>query len=118
MRPALLIFAFALLITSAVIPAVAPASAETPEMASAPAAQVLLAVEDLPTPSVAVDPLLGETCVASPEAAAVPPPPSYCPYGAPSCTEHDDCDAYCGSPEFGYCDKLGYFPTGCCQCLG
>jgi len=29
------------------------------------------------------------------------------------CAVHDDCDAYCGDPDFGYCDS-----RSCCSCLG
>ncbi|MGD2114281.1 MAG: hypothetical protein PVG07_04455 [Acidobacteriota bacterium] len=36
-----------------------------------------------------------------------------CPFGAPFCSEHDDCDDYCGDPRFGYCEW-----NGCCSCLG
>lgn len=43
-----------------------------------------------------------------------PPPPDFpCPFGAPRCRKHDDCDAYCGDPRFGWC-----FSDGCCGCSG
>lgn len=45
-------------------------------------------------------------------------PASSCPFGAPTCRRHDDCDAYCGDPRFGYCSQQGHFPTGCCTCTG
>lgn len=44
-----------------------------------------------------------------------PPPPEWsCPFGAPRCSEDDDCDAYCGDPQFGSCNSF----TGCCTCTG
>jgi hypothetical protein len=44
-----------------------------------------------------------------------PPPPEWpCPFGAPRCSKDDDCDAYCGDPQFGLCSSF----TGCCGCTG
>lgn len=37
----------------------------------------------------------------------------HCPFNAPHCRRHDDCDAYCGDPRFGHC-----FSNGCCGCSG
>jgi hypothetical protein len=37
----------------------------------------------------------------------------HCPFGAPHCRRHDNCDAYCGDPRFGHC-----FSNGCCGCSG
>lgn len=45
--------------------------------------------------------------------APIPPPDWPCPFGAPRCRKHDDCDAYCGDPRFGWC-----FDDGCCGCSG
>lgn len=105
MRPILLVLAFALL--------AAPAVADTPETATASLADAQVVSEDLPAPAEGVD--LDEACsVPAAEDAAA----SFCPFGGPDCVEHDDCDEFCGSPEFGYCDKQGFFPTGCCLCLG
>jgi len=39
---------------------------------------------------------------------------AWCPFGAPTCSQHDDCDAYCGDPRFGWCFKS----SGCCGCSG
>lgn len=52
-------------------------------------------------------------CVEEAVDAQIIPPPGWCPYGAPTCRQHDDCDAYCGDPRFGYC-----FSNGCCGCSG
>lgn len=45
--------------------------------------------------------------------APIPPPDWPCPFGAPRCSNHDHCDAYCGDPRFGWC-----FADGCCGCSG
>jgi hypothetical protein len=53
-------------------------------------------------------PIVGTATVDTAEAA--------CPYGGPYCYEHDDCDDWCGSPDFGYCEFQHW--SGCCSCLG
>lgn len=106
MRSILLVLALAVVAAAAV--------AATPESASAPAVDTSLTAEDLPAAAVGVD-LPGEACGTLVAADATA---GFCPFGSPICREHDDCDEYCGSPEFGYCEILGYFPDGCCLCLG
>lgn len=105
MRPILLVLALALLVTSAVAAKSRPAAT--------PLAQAQVTSEALPTPAHSTD--LDEACSATAGGDALP---NLCPYDSPICVEHDDCDDYCGSPEFGYCDIQGFFPTGCCLCLG
>lgn len=94
------------------VPAVLTVAA-TPEPVAAPLADTQVLSQSLPAPTDTVD--LGEACSApdSENAAA-----AFCPFGSPTCVVHDDCDDYCGSPEFGYCEIQGFFPTGCCLCLG
>lgn len=48
----------------------------------------------------------GQSCPA--EAAAA----NWC-FPSIYCSVHDDCDAFCGDPAFGYCDS-----RSCCSCLG
>lgn len=105
MRSSLLILVLALL--------AAPVIAETPQVPAPLATDTQVALEDLLAPVQTVDP--GEACITSASGDALP---NWCPFGSPSCVVHDDCDDYCGSPEFGYCDRQGFFPTGCCLCLG
>lgn len=101
------------LLALAVVLLAAPAIAATPDLATAPLAEAQVVAQSLPVPADGID--LGEACSApDAENAAA----AFCRFGSPTCTVHDDCDDYCGSPEFGYCDIQGFFPTGCCLCLG
>lgn len=89
---------------------VAPVFAETPQTAT-------------PQPEVTLEDFLAPVAKAGVEGTCTTPEAenaaaAFCPYGGPDCVEHDDCDDFCGSPEFGYCEKQGFFPTGCCLCLG
>lgn len=85
------------------------------ELPAEPAAndlpQVEVTLEDLLTPAVDV-----EGACDAPTADAQPA--SSCPYNLPECQEHDDCDDFCGDPAFGNCERQGFFPFGCCYCLG
>lgn len=110
MRTTLRILALALLVTPALV---TPLLAEAPQEVAPQPEDTRVTLEDLlaPTPSVDVE---GACNTPDPVNAAS----GFCPFGSPTCVVHDDCDDYCGSPEFGYCDIQGHFPTGCCLCLG
>jgi len=115
MRQLLLVLILALLAVPAVAetPQLATTRIAMPQAATTQAADTQVTLEDLLIPVQTVDP--SEACNApAPETAAA----GFCPFGSPTCRVHDDCDDYCGSPEFGFCDKQGFFPTGCCLCLG
>lgn len=109
MRYPRLVLALALLVVSMA----APAFAETPQIATAPEANAQVTLEDLLAPAPSVEAEAACNTPESLDAAA-----AFCPYGGPDCVEHDDCDDFCGSPDFGYCAIQGSFPTGCCLCLG
>lgn len=87
-----------------------PAFAATPAADTAPEAAP--AVEELMTPAVDVD----TTCANATAELDFEVMAWACPYGSPTCNTHDDCDAYCGHPDFGNCEFRHW--TGCCVCLG
>jgi len=101
-----------------------PALADGPVTAEVTTGAVLdqaVAAVELPLfldDAASATPAIGGDCAAGVEdalfLAIAPPPPWPCPYGAPHCTQHDDCDKYCGDPQFGWC----FFSTGCCGCSG
>lgn len=92
---------------------VTPVLAEAPQEVAAQPEEARVTLDDLLTPAANVG-VEGACNTPEAENAAA----AFCPYGGPECVEHDDCDDFCGSPEFGYCEILGHFPTGCCLCLG
>jgi hypothetical protein len=51
----------------------------------------------------------GESCMSE---AAATSSSDWC-YPSIHCSTHDDCDAFCGDPAFGYCEW-----NRCCSCLG
>lgn len=106
MRQSLLVLAFVLCASPLVV-------AEAPEAVTPQPAEARVTLEDLLAPAPAADP--AEACDApmAENASTV-----WCPFGVPACVEHDDCDDYCGHPDFGSCERQGYFPIGCCLCLG
>lgn len=109
MRTTQRILAVALLVAPALV---TPLLAETPQPAT-PQTDTQVTLDDLLVPAQSVD--VEEACnTPDPVNAAS----GFCPFGSPTCVVHDDCDDYCGSPEFGYCDIQGHFPVGCCLCLG
>jgi len=105
-KTALSVLAVILLIAGSVVPVMAQQTQE---------AQVV------PAPAADVQAVEVESAVATPayEGSLAPIPVLElgaawsCPYGAPFCSQHDDCDAYCGDPRFGYCSW-----NGCCSCTG
>jgi hypothetical protein len=119
MKRAALAAAVAVLATFALV-AAAPAGEPPPPAATdaavAPdAAPVPVTLDDL-FAATAEPAVAGDATEDAAELAGgiIPPPKPWCPYGAPSCNDHDDCDAYCGDPRFGWC----FFDTGCCGCSG
>lgn len=103
--------AFALLAASAFAGA---ALADEPPAAAAAEVPPVVTLADLfadtAEPALASDPAAEAVDLAG----DIIPPPTWCPYGAPTCKKHDDCDAYCGDPRFGWC----FFDTHCCGCSG
>lgn len=103
------------LVLAAVVafPATAEQGSETASAIAAPTAQPTVQSDDvLFGDQVSLETVLTEDCTQqSLDTAAIIWPG--CPYGAPQCKKHDDCDAYCGDPRFGWC-----FSNGCCGCSG
>lgn len=98
---------FALLAAPGFAGTAAPAPAEAPVSAE-------LSLDQLLADPVASAVAGGECAEAA--ADAQPAAQGFCPYGAPTCNQDRDCDAWCGAPGFGECEFHHW--TGCCICLG
>lgn len=109
MRQTLLVLALLLCVS----PFAAAEAPEAPTAVTAQPTETQVTLEDLLAPVPAADPGAACDTPALLDATAV-----WCPFGAPECQEHDDCDDYCGHPDFGNCERQGFFPFGCCVCLG
>jgi|GEM_PF-2376301 len=112
-----------ILLVLTLIVLVSPAVAETPQKAPAepqvsPDAQVSLEDLLIPVQSVEGEATQGVCDLPSALHETGKVDASSCPFGSPECQVDDDCDDYCGDPAFGNCERLGFFPFGCCVCLG
>lgn len=108
MKRILFVFAIALLAL-----AVFPAAAEEAVAAPADDAEVVFAeplFQDEARDAVV------ENCTAGAIDAAYIPPPPDCG-SVPSCTEHHQCNFYCGYPRYTNI-PWGYCSSGCCTCAG
>lgn len=119
-----LLLAVVLLLTVASLPALAEQAVEpaTPDLAvEAAATDTATATETAAAEAIAAEPMFVDEAEqaltldvteSAVESAKIPPP--WCPFGAPSCWNDDQCDNYCGDPRFGYC----FQDTHCCGCTG
>lgn len=112
MRKTLYVTASILLLSALAASAAAPAAPVVDPGEPADLGGLLAAAAPEVCPQTAAQPPAGDQ--AAPLFLAPRPPEWPCPFGAPRCSEDDDCDAYCGDPQFGLCSTF----TGCCGCTG